>query len=185
MSLCRKKFRGRAIRFAHTWIAPAGNSFTSICGDDEITDGFFCASIIGIAKTVAEFALGAMRTLLVGHLHTPRYALVPWLHSVVVAGLKNYTRSRLGERLVTEGMTGYAIPGIGAEPALTVHQIGVENIQVRHEWQCIPETPAAQVAMPGLFFEVIQYKFHLASERILSPHDRGCPVRTKIPRATV
>jgi small-conductance mechanosensitive channel len=130
-------------------------------------------------------------------LRSPRDELLSIPHSVVAAGLKNFSRGVGGVRFTTEVTIGYDTPwrqvrelllaaagdtaGIRAEPAPTVRQAALEDYYVRYELQFTPDAPSDRSPLLGRLHEAIQDRFHGAGVQIMSPHYRSDPDAPKIP----
>ncbi len=131
-------------------------------------------------------------------IRTQRDELVVLPHTVVAAGLKNFSREAAKVRFATEVTIGYDTPwrqvrdfllgaaadtaGIRRDPAPTVRQVALEDFYVRYELLFTPENPADRNVTLGRLHEAIQDRFHTAGVQIMSPNYRGDPAAPKIPR---
>ncbi|MCX6936658.1 MAG: mechanosensitive ion channel [Verrucomicrobia bacterium] len=130
-------------------------------------------------------------------LRSPRDEYLSIPHSVVAAGLKNYSRAETGVRFATEVTIGYDnpwrqvrdlllaaaadTPGIRADPPPLVRQAALEDFFVRYELLFTPDAPANRIALLGQLHANIQDRFHTAGVQIMSPHYLGDPAQAKIP----
>ncbi len=130
-------------------------------------------------------------------LRSPRDEYLSIPHSVVAAGLKNYSRAHTGVRFATEVTIGYDTPwrqvrelllaaaadtpGIRADPPPLVRQAALEDFFVRYELLFTPDSPANRIALLGQLHANIQDRFHAAGVQIMSPHYLGDPAQAKIP----
>lgn len=132
-------------------------------------------------------------------LRTSRDEVVVLPHTVVAAGLKNFSRGTGGVRYVATVTIGYDAPwrqvrdlllaaaarteGVRSEPAPNVLQVALEDFYVRYELRFTPVDPRDHAATLGRLHAEIQDQFQAAGVQIMSPHYLGDPASPKIPPA--
>lgn len=131
-------------------------------------------------------------------LRTSRDEVVVLPHTVVAAGLKNYSRGTSGVRYFATVTIGYDAPwrqvrdlllaaaarteGIRSDPAPSVYQAALEDFYVRYELRFTPDDPSEHLPILGRLHAEIQDQFHAAGVQIMSPHYEADPASPKIPR---
>jgi small-conductance mechanosensitive channel len=146
----------------------------------------------GVVESIGLFACS---------LRTPRNEVVVLPHTVVAAGLKNYSRGASGVRLAAVVTIGYDAPwrqvrdlllaaaagteGVQIDPAPTVRQAGLEDFYVTYELLFTPADPRDRQPLLGRLHAEIQDRFQEAGVQIMSPHYYSDPAAPKIPPSRV